>query len=421
MSKVLDKIKQLVKEGPIGIYLMAFLIPLNPKWLGFGVLIIILEQIIRRTPIRKAGIKAQLTLRNPGVWLFLFYLMHVVGLIHTENMAFANLDLGMKATLAVFPIFFMLYQPVVRWRVFVRWFICGAIVSIVVNTFMASEMYLKSYNLYYLTGSDLSKLMHRGYWAVYLLIAYFFMFKATVDSKSKRELFLNLSGVLFFALFIVLTESKVGYIILFLISIWEVGKLFKVIKNKWVLPIAAGLFVGGFFFVYKYMPTAVKRISKTVETVFQPLDSYDKESAESTTARLFVWDSSVELIKENFWFGVGTGDIKDELIQRNYDKGYIGVAKSNLNSHNQFFNSHIAIGVFGSLFLLLAVVTNFLKFKPDPLRAWRLGIVFILFVALLPESMLEVQAGIIPYGFLLTFLTAFKPRQERMDCHASQY
>src|SRR5690554_5430458 len=106
MNLLMEKIKQIMKEGPLGIYLMAFLIPLNAKWLGFGVLIIILEQIIRRTPIRKENIKKQLSLKNPGLWLFLFYFMHIVGLIHTENMAFANMDLGMKATLALFPVSF---------------------------------------------------------------------------------------------------------------------------------------------------------------------------------------------------------------------------------------------------------------------------------------------------------------------------
>src|SRR5690554_7984461 len=153
MNKFLINIKEIVNEGPIGIYLMAFLIPLYEKWLGFAVLIIILEQIIRRTPIKKENIKAQLTWRNPGVWLFLFYFMHVVGLIHTENMAFAGMDLGMKSTLAIFPVFFLLYQPVVRWRLFMQFFILGAFVSIAVNLSLAMGYYLEVKNIRYLTGS----------------------------------------------------------------------------------------------------------------------------------------------------------------------------------------------------------------------------------------------------------------------------
>src|SRR5690554_7783801 len=104
------------------------------------------------------------------------------------------------------------------------------------------------------------------------------------------------------AVFVVLSESKVGYLLLAVISIWEVVKFIKAHKNKWLIPIAAAVFVGGGILVYTLMPSAVQRISKTFEVMSKPLESYDKTGAESTTARLFVWDASVDLIKENFWF-----------------------------------------------------------------------------------------------------------------------
>src|SRR5690554_8182788 len=104
MNLLMEKIKQIMKEGPVGIYLMAFLISLNANWLGFGVLIIILEQIIRRTPIRKENIKKHLSLKNPGLWLFLFYFMHIVRLIHIEHRFFAKMDLGKQTTFAILPV-----------------------------------------------------------------------------------------------------------------------------------------------------------------------------------------------------------------------------------------------------------------------------------------------------------------------------
>jgi hypothetical protein len=411
MNNLLYNTKQIFKEGPLGIYLMAFLIPLYAKWLGFAVLIIILEQIIRRTPVRITDIKTQLTWRNPGVWLFLFYLMHVVGLIHTENMAFANMDLGMKSTIAIFPVFFMLYQPVVRWAVFTKFFVFGAFVSIVYNVSANLGIYLETNNIYFMTGSGLSSLMHRGYWAVYLLVAYFFLIKMTFQTKSKKQMLVNFFGALVMAFFIILSESRLGLIGLVLISAWEVIKLARAFKSKWIIPVAAALFLGMVLLVYNFMPRVVNRVSTTIETVLQPIDSNSDEKAIERSARSYLWGSSIELIKENFWFGVGTGDVKDVFVQRNSEKGYSRFVELRLNSHNQFFNSHIALGVFGSLFLLLSIVTNLMRQKSDPLRSWRTGIVFVLFLAMLPESMLESQAGIIPYAFLLSFLTAFKLKQ----------
>ncbi|HLV43074.1 MAG TPA: O-antigen ligase family protein [Brumimicrobium sp.] len=421
MNKFSERIKQIIKEGPLGIYLMAFLIPLNDNWLGFGVLIIILEQIIRRTPIKKANIKAQLTWRNPGIWLFMFYLMHVVGLIHTENMAFAGMDLGMKSTIAIFPVFFLLYQPVVRWRLFMQFFILGAFVSIAVNLSLAMGYYLEVKNIRYLTGSFISQLMHRGYWALYLLIAYLFLLKSGVDSQFKKSSIIHFFGAFLIAFFIVLSESRVGYIGLALISIWEIGRYVKMFKNKWIIPVVTGVFIGCIILVYNFLPSAANRVTSTIESLVTPKENVKEAETDATSVRLFLWESSVELIQENFWFGVGTGDVKDEFIQKNLDKEYLVLAEMRFNSHNQFLNSHIALGVFGSLFLLLSVVTNFLKLKPDPLRSYRVWIVLMLFLALLPESMLEVQAGIIPYAFLLSFLTAFKPKLKQKDCHVSQY
>lgn len=420
MSLVLKHTKQLFAEGPIGIYLMAILIPINPKWLGMTVALIILEQIIRRSPIKKKIILSQLSWKNPGVWLFLFYMMHVVGLLWTENLGFAYMDLGMKSTLAIFPLFFFLYSPVVNWKMFVQCFVFGAFVSILINIILSTRTYLEINHSSAFIGEQLSHLMHRGYWSVYLSIAYFFLLRLVFERPKVRGIFLNLFGAIILALFIVLSESKESLIALLLISAWAVIKLILQLKHKWILPIIIALFVGGIFVAYTSVPSLEKRVNSTFTVLSRPVESYDKTSTESTKARIFLWTSAIELIKENFWKGVGTGDIKDELIQKNYDNGYTGVAEAEFNCHNQFFNSFVAIGFFGFLFLLLSIITNFIKRKSDPLYFWRVGIALLLFLAMLPESMLETQAGIIPYAFLLSFLTAFE-LQKGQENHISQY
>ena len=408
MSLVLNRTKQLFANGPIGIYLMALLIPINPKWLGLGVAIIILEQIIRRTPIKKEVILSQLTWKNPGVWLFLFYLMHVVGLLWTENLDFAYMDLGMKSTLAIFPLFFLLYRPALNWRLFVQCFVLGALISIFINLILSTGTYLQINHSSAYIGEQLSHLMHRGYWSLYLSIAYFFLLKLAFKNPKVKWIALNLFGALFIALFIVFSESKESLLALLLISVWGLIKLVLLLKYKWVLPIVIVVFASGIFVAYSSIPSLERRVNSTFKVLSKPIESYDKRSTESTTARIFLWSSSIDLIKENFWWGVGTGDIKDELIQKNYDNGYSGVAEENYNCHNQFFNSFVAIGFFSFVFLLLAIVTNFIKRESDPLYFWRVGVVLLLFLALLPESMLETQAGIIPFAFLLPFLTAFE-------------
>lgn len=411
MSKLFNVLRKLLSEGPIGIYFMAFFIPLNSRMLGMAVALIILEQLIRSPKIDKLYLKSQLSWRNPGVWLLFFYLMHVVGLIHTENMSFANMDLGMKATLGILPVFFMLYQVKIEWKLFVKIFIIGAFVSIIANVLLSLGAYLEEMDFYHMSGEHLSHFMHRGYWAVYMLLAYFFLLKQMIDSTNKKSFWLNMFGALVMAVFIVMSGAKIGIIILLFVSIWSAISLFKRFRNKWILPISLVVLVVGITSVFYLTPSIANRMSSVVGAFNQPIENIDKENVESTTARILLWDSSLELIKENFWWGVGTGDIKDELIQRNLDKGYTGIANLKLNSHNQFLNSHIAIGIFGSLFLLLSILANFLKRKPDTFRTWRIAIITILFVAMLPESMLETQSGIIPYAFFIAFLPSFQQKE----------
>ncbi|PKR80990.1 hypothetical protein CW751_07435 [Brumimicrobium salinarum] len=408
MKKLFDGIKKTLRNGPIGIYLFAGLIPLNDNFLGFTVLVIILEQLIRTIKIDKAHLSKQLSWRNPGIWLLSFYLLHVVGLIHTENMQFATMDLGMKSTIAIFPIFFMLYKPKVVWNRFVKCFILGAFIAIAYNSFQSYLIYIETGHPHHFTGSYLSHVMHRGYWAVYLLIAYFFMLRLIIAFTSKTRLLLNVFGALILGYFIVLTESRLGLIGLLIVSFWQFIVFSISIKKRWLIPVFIVVISGMFLFVYQTMPHITKRVDKTV-LALKTSNQASELTPEKTDARLLLWGSSLELIKENFWFGVGTGDVKDEFVKRNKEKGYSKFVELRFNSHNQFFNVHIALGVFGVVFLLMVFVTNILKKKEDPYRAWRLGIVFILFIALIPESMIESQAGIIPYAFLLSFLTAFTP------------
>lgn len=409
MKESITKLKEIVREGPIGIYLMAFLIPFYQNFFGVATAIIILEFLVRRTAIRKEFIKSQLSWKNPGIWLFAFYLLHIVGLIHTENMKFANLDIGMKATLGIFPLLFVFYQPKINWRLFVNSFILGALVSIVVNLTISIGLYLDTGSIKHFYDSRLTHLMHRGYWAVYLAIAIFFLLKRGLESSGSKAILINFSLAFFIAIFAILSISKMGLILLVIQLVWLAIMLIRRFQYKWILPLIATIFLVTAFSAYYFIPAMKPRIDSTFKEMVKPVDEMDQNRPGSTGARMLVWKSSVELIKENFWFGVGTGDIKDELIQRNIDNGYSGVAEKKLNSHNQYLNSHLALGVLAPLFLLMVIITNCIKRAGnDRYYSWRVGVVLMLFLAMFTESMLEVEAGIIPYAFLLSFLPVFK-------------
>ena len=106
-----------------------------------------------------------------------------------------------------------------------------------------------------------------------------------------------------------------------------------------------------------------------------------------------MWRSSWELLAEHP-FGVGTGDVTDEL-QTIYERdGIVYAQDRRLNPHNQWLQAGVAFGWPGVLMVTL-IVLSWLR------RSWRRGQDVMLLCGLLigahamVESVLEVQRGVV--------------------------
>lgn len=394
-------LKYIVRNYDLGIPLFAFMIPLFPNLYSLMIMIMVVEQIIRLQFAGKKRIKKKLCWNNPGLWLVLFYLMHFISFTYTENMDFAWMDVGMKASFFVFPLFFLLFQPRLKWEVIAFMFLTGVFASVVLNLVLSFDKYMATDVHYYLFDERLSHFMHRGYWSIYLTIAYVLIWMNVF--KTARLKWIKYLGLLILLIIVFMTASKVGILLVLMATAYYLYQLSLHIKRKIYLIGIVLILIGSVFAVNQIAPQLGSRIERAAENMFKPIEELDKENIESTSARVFMWDTATDLIKDNFWLGVGSGDVKDELQALNYKKGYIGVAEKNLNSHNQFLNSHAAIGFFGVVFLFLAYFFA-LSFSKRPFWGVQNWIVFILFVAALPEAFLETQAGIVPCAFILVLM-----------------
>lgn len=403
MSNLIYNARSFIAENTIGVHLLLFMIPFQPKWYSLTIVILFLEQLIRKPQIDKKLVLKKLNLRNAGIWLILFYFMHFIGLLSSENISFGWMDIGMKASFIVLPLYFLLFSVKTNWNYVINSFLIGLFLSILVNFYFSFVQFLSSKDVSNFFQAELSHLMHRSYWATYLSMGYFFLWYKFIYQERNR--FYYLIGVLILFILTLMTGAKIGLLLLLFISITMIVLWIKISKRKWsILLTILGLFVALFIVNLKF-PQLYQRAQLTVNTLLIPMEKRDLTSFESTTARILMWDTSVELIQENFWLGVGTGDVKDELQRKNFQKGYTGVAEKNYNSHNQFLNTHVAVGFFGVLCLFLAFLST-LFFTENNNRFLQLSIVLILFLSLLPESFLETQAGIIPVAFFLSLLSS---------------
>ncbi len=113
----------------------------------------------------------------------------------------------------------------------------------------------------------------------------------------------------------------------------------------------------------------------------------------SILERIEYWKNAGALIKENWLFGVGTGDVNDE-IQKMYVKRNSSLNKDRrLRAHNSYLTFWLTFGILGVSYF---VYMQFVFFKDQWHRKNLLGLFFILIagVTFMFEDTLETQTGI---------------------------
>lgn len=127
-------------------------------------------------------------------------------------------------------------------------------------------------------------------------------------------------------------------------------------------------------------------------------EAFYEDSFGGTSIRIRKWHNAITLIEESPVFGYGIGDYKEELLnQYKIDKFYLGYYKK-FNSHNQYLDTGIAIGLFGVLILTLIFFYSYFYSKNNIFLFFIANIYFISFFT---ESMFSRQWGVISFPFFL--------------------
>lgn len=118
------------------------------------------------------------------------------------------------------------------------------------------------------------------------------------------------------------------------------------------------------------------------------------------------WSAAWYIIKNNPYFGVGTGDVQDEF-NKAYDDLDSELDPYHRNrAHNQFLTAWITFGIPG-LLVFIAIWIVFLRkaFKKNDLLA--ISFALIALASFLPEDTIETQQGV---TFIALFIAVFSSR-----------
>ncbi len=357
-------------------------------------------------------------LTNKFALLFIsFYLLHIVGLIFTENMDSGLFDLQVKLSLLIFPLIIASKPFGIenKQKIFYT-FIAGCISSIIIMLTRATFLYFSTGENHFFYESLSSYLIHPSYFSMYLNVAIVWLIlniQRYKLSENPRMFFLGLFLILLFSIIILMLSSKLGIITTVLIYIGFL-LFYLITRKKYMLGFLGFLIIGlSIFIVMRFVPIISSRINNAINAVSNP--SINEAEVESSAVRLLVWSACNEVVSDNLIIGVGTGDAKDELMKVYKSRGMTGAYAHELNAHNEYYQVFISLGIIGFI-LLLSILYFPLIF------AFRNGnIIYLLFLLIiilnfLTESMFETQAGVMFYAFFNSLLCfQSKNKKEEID------
>lgn len=347
----------------------------------------------------------------------LLYLIYGFGLIYTENISYGFQKMETRLSLLLLPIILPTLSRA-YWKQniekYAYWFVgaatTGSLVCIARGLFyyfterlaLNNGGFIESpvgYN--YLFSSHLTGwFMHPGYYAVFVLMAIFVLINLWMRNGKRHLIKWMVVAFLVMLVLVFLSYAKAALLVLVVLcAVFGFQVAFRY-KKLIYLAYSGVLALVILLVFYFFVPNTQERVQAIQDVQNQQLDP---TSTESTQARVHAWMAAkATFIKEPI-FGFGTGDGNDELFKTYEERGYTGALSVELNAHNEYLQTGMALGLIGILFLifpLFLALRRAFQTKNFMLGSWTLAVILVF----LFESYLNTQAGSL---FFALFFTVF--------------
>lgn len=404
----------LIKARHYLILALAALLPLAPRALPILIVSFCFIHVIILLKTRSFQL-------NKDLWVWVlpaFYLWHFIGMFYTSNWDSGLFDLEVKLSLLIMPLLFLnsknINMPSLTRTM--RVFLLGMAISFLVCFAYSSYGYYNNSldkwpafisKMAHFYGVNFSFILHPGYYAIYLNLAILFLWYLADKGQLKllNKWYYPLLVVFMLSIYFTASKSGIGVLLFLLVvrGIWVVVK-YNSIKTWLVTALCVVLF-GTFMYTIGQHGHTYYRIKAGITDVL----SSEVKPNTSTGIRKGIWQVSTSILSDNWIVGVGTGDVKDVMAPQLLEMGFTKAVNAQMNQHNQFLQTAVALGIVG-FSLLILVFIGIIK----NLREWESGILIlfpvIMALAFLTESFIEVQAGIIFFAFFHSILLSNKQK-----------
>ena len=411
--------------------------------------------------------ESQLKLKWAYIIFALTWFIYLVGMIHTENTSVGWNQVSKKLGFLIFPVIFIIsdmsYLTKSRLKAIGNALVLGCILFFFMNLFYAIyDVAFNGASSERFFDQELMKLyyVHHSYLSMYDSLGLMFCFMGIFENENRKIKIFNAIAYIILVVFIILVRSRAGLLWLVLTFVLQWIWLTFIMKKKKIGWVMGGVFVLAVAGAIIAFPQSVKRITNTIS---------DITSEHSSDHRLVQFKGYKAVLEDNWLWGVGTGDrtaatqesyqrykanivekitpqmaaVVDQVIDNQYYEPDVTMRKDmmakapkygvepdtiakylveyqfiryaideDINAHNMFFETMIAVGIIGVLLLLAYfVVPLILWIKRKEFDMLYFSFLLMIGFNALFESVFEVQLGIIFFCFFnsLLFTMSFRP------------
>ena len=474
MSKVFDGLRPFQKAELLIMMFLAMAIPFH--WLAAqyfevalfvcAVLKLIFDQKFKLN-------EQQLKLKWAYIVFALTWLIYLIGMFWTQNTSVGWAQVSKKLGFLIFPVIFvvsdMSYIDKTRLKAIGNALILGCILFFLMNLVYAIyDVIFNGATTSRFFDENLMKLyyVHHSYLSMYAGLGLMFCFVEIFGESSRKAKIFNILAYITLVIFIILIRSRAGLICMVLLFIMQWIWLTFIMKKKKLGAVMGCVFLAAVIATIVVFPSSVARITTTVK---------DLTTEHANDHRMVQYKGYKTVLKENWLFGVGTGD-RTDVTQESYqvykqniiekigpevaaqidnitacdyyeptdemradmrkealkygrdpevvnaylvDYLYVNFAiDKGINAHNMFFETLISVGVIGVILLLAYfVIPLVLWIKRKQFDMLYFSFLLMIGFNMLFESVFEVQMGIIFFCFFnsLLFLMSFRKDKEEIE------
>ena len=338
-----------------------FFLPISRKARVSTFVIILVLFLIRGDVL--AHIKKALS--NRVVLAFALYgLIHLVFLTAESFTHLSSTISILKSALFYFyPIIFISFLEYKYIPMYMTAFFFGMLFSELYSYGLFFDLIPYQYS-YYQNGIDPSPFFHHTHYGLLLgIVLSLILYNLLSQSLPKWDRIILFGFFLSASTNLFITGGRIGYLLFIFLILIITMRLYKK-KSLVYLPITLLFIATVFFTVYSTNKLFHERIDQTINSASLILAG-DNERKYNTSFgnRLAFWEVSADVIKKNFFFGVGTANHMDavdkeaDMSQKNPN-----IVKGLAHTHNEYIRAFLQFGIIG-LIVYLNIFYQLLTYK----------------------------------------------------------